>query len=180
MHTEPNLIAFHTCDSAMRRCGLTYSPAEAQGIAVGLLSSALPDPTTHWQAELYAEFDPADGLAKECRTLLDKLYATTATQLTDPGFELQLFLPEAAAGLTAIALRDWARGFLFGFGLAGATLTASLTDESQTLLNDLYEIAQLDIEGITEDEDAQEALVEIEEYLRMMALSLHAEQHTNP
>lgn len=177
MPTQSTPITYHHCDAAMRRCGLTFSAAEAQGIAVGLISSALSDPATQWQTELYAEFDPADGLAQACQALLDQLYDITAQQLADPGFELHLFLPEAAAGLTAQALRDWAQGFLYGFGLAGEALT--LSNENQDLLNDLYEIGQLDIDTITENEDAEEALAEIEEYLRMMALSLHAEQHTS-
>ena len=178
MPTQPDQITYHHCDAAMRRCGLTFSATEAQGIAVGLISSAQPDPITDWQTELYAEFDPADALAQECRTLLDKLYAVTAEQLADPGFELQLLLPEAGTALVAIALRDWVQGFLFGFGLAGETL--ALSDENQALLNDLYEIGQLDVDTITEDEGAEEALAEIEEYLRMIALSLHAERHSTP
>jgi uncharacterized protein YgfB (UPF0149 family) len=180
MHTNSHPISFPACDAAMRRCGLTFSPAEAQGIAVGLLSSAQQDPGPVWQIELYTDFDPADGLAQECRALLDKLYDAAAAQLADPGFELHLFLPDAAAGLTALALRDWAQGFLFGFGLAGESLSAALSSEGQELLSDLYGIAQLDIEAIAEGDDTQEALVEIEEYLKLAALSLHAEQHTNP
>ena len=132
----------------MRRCQFAFSPAEAQGMAVGLLASGQSDPAVLWQAELYAELAADDLLARECRTLLDQVYTTVAQQIADPGLILQLFLPEAAPDAIVMALRDWAQGFLFGLGFAGSELENSLSDDGRELLQQVYEIAQLDVSTI--------------------------------
>jgi len=162
----------------MRRCRLVSAPAEAQGIAVGLLTGGLPDPVAAWQAELYAELATGDLLAQECRTLLDAVYTTVVQQIADPGLTLQLFLPEAAPEALGIALRDWAQGFLFGLGLAGDRLEASLSQDGRELLQQVYEVAQLDIERIAQDDSVHEDLMQIEEFLRIAALSLYTERQS--
>ncbi|MEM6405314.1 MAG: UPF0149 family protein [Pseudomonadota bacterium] len=168
-------LSYAACEAAMQRCQFAFVPAEAQGIAVGLLASGQSDPAAMWQAELYADLAADDLLAQECRALLDAVYATTSQQIGDPGITLQLFLPEAAPELMVAALRDWAQGFLFGFGLAGA-VEASLSDDGRELLQHVYEVAQLDTSRIAQDESVQEGLMQIEEFLRVAALSLYTER----
>jgi uncharacterized protein YgfB (UPF0149 family) len=160
----------------MRRCQFAFSPAEAQGIALGLLASGQSDPARLWQAELYAELAEDDLLAQECRTLLDAVYAAAAEQIADPGLKLQLFLPEAAPEALVTALRDWAQGFLFGLGFAGKGLDTSLSADGRELLQQVYEIAQLDTSTIVQDESVHEDLVQIEEFLRIAAYSLYTER----
>lgn len=165
-------VSFATCDAALQRCGVALSAAEAHGFAVGLMSSACPEPEAAWAAELYVDLDPADGLAQECRTLLDGLYSAVVAQMADPEMGLQLGIPETGA---TVALRDWAQGFLYGVGLAGQELEASLSPEAREMLRDVYEIAQLDVYRAPEDEATAAAQVEIEEYLRVVAFSIQAE-----
>ncbi len=162
----------------MRRCRFAFAPAEAHGIAVGLLSSGQADPTAVWQAELYTELATDDLLAQECRALLDRVYATVAQQIADPGLTLRLFLPEAAPEAIVIALRDWAQGFLFGLGLAGDRLEASLSNDGRELLQQVYEVAQLDVSRMAQDEAVYEDLMQIEEFLRVAAVSLYAERQS--
>jgi uncharacterized protein YgfB (UPF0149 family) len=100
--------------------------------------------------------------------------------MRDLNFGLQLFLPPA--GLegydTAAALRDWAQGFLYGFGLAGkASASQRLSAEGQEALRDFYEIGHMDALREAPDEEAQQALAEIEEYLRVAAMLIHEDMH---
>ncbi len=162
----------------MRRCRFAFAPTEAHGIAVGLLTGGQSDPAAAWQTELYAELAADDLLAQECRALLDTVYATVAQQIADPGLTLQLFLPDAAPEAMVIALRDWAQGFLFGLGLAGDGLETSLSQDGRELLQQVYEVAQLDVDRLTRDESVHEDLMQIEEFLRIAALSLYAERQS--
>jgi len=162
----------------MRRSGLPFSPTEAHAIAIGMFSGGVADARQQWHAAVYAELDPNDALAQECKALLDELFAAAKQQATDVEFGLQLFMPPAGASYTAaMALRDWAQGFLYGFGLAGEQAAQRLSAEGQEALRDFYEIAQLDAEAEQPGEDDQAALMEIEEYMRVAAMLIFEDMH---
>ena len=72
------------------------------------------------------------------------------------------------------ALVDWCRGFLGGFGLAGTTAHAKLSDEAQEMLRDLGNIAGSSFDFGNEDED-EDALIEVQEFVRVGAMLLHTE-----
>ena len=172
-------LDYASCFDAMRRAGLPFTPSEAHAIAIGLLSGAVTDRDTQWQNAVYAELDPNDALAQECRTQLDELYAAAGEQMRDEAFGLQLFVPdEGFAGVHASgALRDWAQGFLYGFGLAGKTAAKRLSAEGREALQDFYEIAQLEVDAGDLAEDEQQALTEIEEYMRVAAMLVYEDMH---
>ena len=168
------------CLDAMRRCKLTFSPSEAQAIAAGLLAGNLADRDAQWSAAMYADLDPNDALAQECRDCLDAIYQVAAEQMRDTDFGLELFLPpqEVVDYDPASALRDWAQGFLFGFGLAGEARAATLlSPEGQEALRDFYEIGNMEVPGGPVGEEEEQALAEIEEYLRVAAMLIHEDMH---
>lgn len=158
----------------MARAGLPYAAAEAQGIACGLLCAAI-DADASWASEVYADFDPADALAGECRTLLDGLLHWTRAGLRDDAAQLQLVLPDGSAQQRGAALCDWSQGFLFGFGLGGREVMACLSPQGAEALRDIAEIAQLAIAGIAGGEEDEQSLMELEEYLRVVAMLIHDE-----
>jgi len=164
----------------MRRCQLPFSPSEAQAVAVGLLAGAVGDREQHWANAMYAELDPDDALAQECRACLDSLYRATGEAMQGLDFGLQLFLPPAdceSYGL-GMALRDWAQGFLYGFGLAGEkAASAHLSQEGREALHDFYEIGNLDVTAESSDEEEQAAISEIEEYLRVASMLIYEDMH---
>ncbi len=167
---------------AMRRVGLSFSPSEAQGIAAGLLAGDVPEPERHWADTLYADFAEGDALAGEARALLDRLYRATEAQLADAGFALELWLPGEAVAAEGYdvpeGLRDWVQGFLYGFGLVGEQASRErLSDEGREALHDLYEIGRLAVPEGTLDEEEQQALAELEEYIRVAVMTLHADMH---
>ncbi len=163
--------------AAMQRCGLTQSPAEAQGFALGLAVVKADDPLVRWQQELYADFDPADVLAGECRDLLDRVFADVFAAEPADSLQLVLLLPENIVVDSARvgAVRDWCQGFLYGFGLGGARPEGRLSEQSRELLRDITEITRLDVDDVENDEEHQSALIEIEEYLRVGVLLLRDE-----
>ena len=172
-------LDYVSCFEAMRRCKLTFSPTEAHAIAVGLLVGDVPAPEQQWAASMYADLDPADALAQECRHCLDQLFQTTIGQAGDLGPGLQLFMPPQVLNEydERMALRDWAQGFLYGFGLAGQANAARLSPEGQEALRDFYEIGNMEIAAQAPDEEEQQALAEIEEYVRVAAMLIHEDMH---
>jgi uncharacterized protein YgfB (UPF0149 family) len=172
-------LDYSSCFDAMRRAGLPFSPSEAHAIAIGLLSGAVADRDVQWQNAVYAELDPNDALATECRAVLDDVYAAAREQMRDEAFGLQLFVPdEGFAGVPCTsALRDWAQGFLYGFGLAGKRAAQRLSVEGREALQDFYEIARLEVDAGDPAEDEQQALTEIEEYMRVAAMLVYEDMH---
>lgn len=168
----PEPIDFVACVDAMRRAGLPFSPTEAHAIAIGMLAGQVADRDAFWQAEMYAELDPADVLAQECRAQLEEVRALAEADMDDVEFGLKLLLPPEgyAEYIRPMALRDWARGFLYGFGLAGEGIAAQLSEEGREALGDFYNISQLDAEQEDISEEDEEAMSEIEEYMRVAAM----------
>ncbi len=110
------------------------------------------------------------------QALLDRLVKQCETDLADPELGFEPILPDDDRPLTerAEAMVEWCQGFLGGFGLAGATAHAKLSEEAQEILRDLGAIAgsSFDFEDEAEDEDA---LIEVQEFVRVAAMLLQTE-----
>lgn len=156
---------------AAQRAGLGVEPSELHGALCGWLAGG-GENAANWPAKVLAD----DTLpAPEANTALDDLRLTSAAQLADRGFGFELLLPELDGAPTerAEALFDWCRGFLGGFGLAvGAR--PPLSEEAEEALHDLARLAQAAPESGDDDED-EDALAEIEEFVRVAVLLLHGD-----
>ena len=155
--------------AALQRCGAAVQgPAEVQGFALGLLLAGVDEPRKVWQRELYSDFDPQDVLARECRVLLDRLFASVFDGEPGEPLQLTLLLPQdiVVDAQRLAAVRDWCQGFLFGFGLGGDAAAARLSAPASELLRDIGEFTRLDIEDAEDTQENRAALIEIEEYLR--------------
>ena len=117
----------------------------------------------------------ADPDAPAPGSVLERLREATVGQLEDRSFGFELLLPEEDASLSARsgALFAWCRGFLGGFGLA-AGASPPLSEEGTEALADLARLAAATPQDDGDDEDEQ-ALAEIEEFVRVAALLLHGD-----
>ncbi len=111
--------------------------------------------------------------------LLGELHDACVAHLGDLDMGLEPLLPDDARPLRerTDALVDWTRGFLGGFGLAGAQ-SAQLSDDGREVLRDLGTIAtsRLTLDDADDAADAEEnAQMELVEYVRVGAMLLHAE-----
>lgn len=156
----------------MRRSNIPFSPSEAHGIAIGMISANVPDRDAVWVTDLYADLDDNDALAAEARAQLDSLYLAAQEEIADAEFAMTLFLPEGLVEgyNVTMGLRDWTQGFLYGFGLAGKESAERLSDEGKEALRDFYEISKLDAELGDLAEEDQQAQSEVEEYVRVAAI----------
>jgi uncharacterized protein YgfB (UPF0149 family) len=155
--------------AAARDAGLATDAAELHGALCGWIAGG-GSPGPDWPAQVFA--DP--GLPP-ARGPLAALAQATAAQFGDRDFGFELLMPPADASLQerSGALFDWCRGFLGGFGLA-AGAEPPLSGEAREALADLARLAgaQPQDDGDEEDEDA---LAEIEEFVRVAALLLHGD-----
>ncbi|MGB5252831.1 MAG: UPF0149 family protein [Sedimenticolaceae bacterium] len=168
---ENALPDYASVAAAIGRCGVPQGPSEVQGFALGLFAAGVPEAHRVWQQELYSDFDPKDVLAGECRTILERVFASVFA--TPAAINTHtLLLPEDivvdAARLAAV--RDWCQGFLYGFGLGGEAAAQRLSPQARELLADIAEVTRLDTASVSDSKENQSALIEIEEYLRVGAV----------
>lgn len=156
--------------------GLAIDPGELHGALCGWLAGGGSN-APNWIAAVMAD----DSLPPEAAdSALARLRSATAAQLADRDFDLQLLLPDADASLAERSggLFAWCRGFLGGFGLA-AGRDPELSEESREALADLARFAAATPQEDGDEEDEQ-ALVEIEEFVRVTALLLHGDRVLGP
>jgi uncharacterized protein YgfB (UPF0149 family) len=167
-----------SCDYAtlageFSRVGILMTPAEAQGMAFALVSAQVRDANALWEQLLLSDVDTEQ--LDDCRAALDELYTDAERQLAADDFTVRLCLPagdQASAMARASALRDWCRGYLYGLGLAGQAAFTALGAEARDAVHDLNEIAQLDAAGVQGADADEAALVELEEYLRVVLVAI--------
>jgi len=165
-------------DAEIRHLQLAMPGSELHGGLSGWLAGG-GDDAVAWLAPVLADTTlpaPASGSA------LDRLRVATANQLEDRDFTFALLLPEDGEPLSvrSAALFDWCRGFLGGFGLAAGE-RASLSEEGNEALADLARLAAAQPDPDDEDDAVEEdALTEIEEFVRVAALLLHGDAALGP
>jgi len=169
--STPDLPAVTLLDAEIRNLSLSVTASELHGSLCGWLAGGGAS-ERGWLAKVQADAtlpEVADGSA------LDGMRLASAAQLADRSFEFELLLPDADASLSerSGALFDWCRGFLGGFGLA-AGAAESLSDDSREALTDLAKLAAAQPQDDGDEED-EEALVELEEFVRVAALLLHGD-----
>ena len=173
--TANGLMGHDDIDALIMRLRLGTEPSELHGSLCGYLAGGGSLRNTTVLAALQLDGE-ATQPGPDDQAQLDRLAKQCETELADPELGFEPLLPEDDRPLTerAEAMVDWCRGFLGGFGLAGASAHAQLSDEAQEILRDLGTIAAsaFDFGNETEDEDA---LIEVQEFVRVGAMLLHTE-----
>jgi uncharacterized protein len=152
-------------------CTLSCSAAEAHGIYCGLIATGADAPQARWLAELLPSDAEADTDAAARRDALTRLAKATDAALADAEQAFHPLLPAEDRPLPerATAVHGWARGLLYGLGIANLD-QAKLAPETREVLDDLMEITRMDLDAIDEDTDNEAALAEVLEFLRVAAL----------
>jgi uncharacterized protein YgfB (UPF0149 family) len=163
-------------DALVVRLRLGVDASELHGSLCGYLAGGAAAHGGNLLEVLQLEGAEAPVLAPADQAALDALLAQCRAALDDDelGFEALLPADDRPLAERAEAVGQWCRGFLGGFGLAGAAAHAGLSDDAREVLRDFATIAgaSLDFGDAAEDEDA---LIELQEFLRVGALTLHAE-----
>lgn len=173
-------VSYSELGDALARAQAGVGASDVHGSLAGYICGGGSADARHWFEAL--EFDHGeDDPATLPPDLLERLYRQCASWLADPELGFQPLLPETETSLDARAeaLIEWCRGFLGGFGLAGAGHRGALSREAQEILADFATIAGTHFE-YAGNEDDEAALAEVIEFIRVGALLLHAELHAAP
>jgi uncharacterized protein YgfB (UPF0149 family) len=158
------------------RCNLGTSVSEFHGSLVGFISAGGAFTAGNVLAALSFEADPAPNADESA--MLERLRHQTEEGLADFELGFMPWIPDDESPLHARVegLADWTRGFLGGFGLGGTPESAkTLSEDAREIIRDMAALASTEV-TLDEDVDGDEAsLVELEEYVRIGALTLHAE-----
>jgi hypothetical protein len=116
--------------------------------------------------------DPRPGFMN----IMLQLFTATHAQLADDLLRMGLWLPgdEDSLDQRTAALGQWCTGFLAGLGGVKGGLE-NLSEDAREALQDLREIAQAETGDGVNEEDEEEAFVQIVEYLRVVTLLLREE-----
>lgn len=154
--------------------GSVVSPSELHGVLVGQLAAGKRFSQRQWLSEAcqLLEVDKPDDavLQKE----LYEFYQQTLFQLEDENMSYAILLPDDEDTdfnelLSLVAA--WCGGFLAGLALAGKK---QFDEETTEVLQDFAGISQL-VEEDDVDEESQQAMFDVIEYIRVASLSLFLE-----
>ncbi len=144
--------------------------AEVHGVMCGMLAGGMPLENREWLEPMADFINQGDALAAEVKGELLQLFNSTCQQLLDADFALVLCLPDDAAPINerGQALINWIQGFMLGFGLHQNDLTKCSEDVKEAL-EDFSDIVRMD-EQMAEDEESEQALFEVIEYVRISTM----------
>ena len=173
---SPALPPLHEIEDASRALGLGVGASELHGSLCGWLAGGGGD-GSDWLGRVLAD-DAQPSVVED--SALDRMAKASAAQFEDDNFGFALLLPDNDAGLAerSGALFEWCRGFLGAFGLA-AGKDPPLSEEGREALADIARLAAAKPQEDGDEED-EEALVEIEEFVRVATLLLHGDCALGP
>lgn len=173
----PNALpALPDIDDACRDLGLAVPASELHGSLCGWLAGG-GAASADWLARVLVD----DGLPPPAAdSALDRLRRTSVAQLEDRSFGFALLIPgeDTSLATRSGALFDWCRGFIGAFGLA-AGADPPLSEEGREALADLARLAAATAQEDGDEED-EDALTEIVEFVRVAALLLHGDCALGP
>ncbi|GAB2874644.1 UPF0149 family protein [Microbulbifer echini] len=168
---------FEQLANAILSAGGQVDPSELHGFTCGILAAGAEPDKKRWQSELAALLDVEAVPADLDRDLL-QLAEESRKQLGGSDFSFQLVLCDDEDIVSrTLALGHWCAGFLHGFGIGGAKV--KLLPTSEEALKDIGAIAQVDADHVDASEEAEQQLIELQEYVRVAVLNIFTEVRGN-
>jgi len=152
------------------------SPSELHGMLCGQLARPEEIDEHSWLTGAATFLEQPHFESDEAKTLLLEMFVTTRQQLTASGFELLMLLPDDDVDISdrAESLGRWCLGFVTGIGAA----RTALTEDGRETLDDVEKISQIDEQSLENDEEHEQDLMQLVEYVRMAAIMLYSELHS--
>lgn len=172
-------LTYARFETALGKASLGIGASELHGLLAGYLCGGGDAEGRHVLKALELESNDAP-VDEALAALLDEACPWCREQLDGLHLGFAPLLPPDSRPLAerADAVVEWTRGFLGGFGLAGARAEI-LSDDGREVLRDLGTIAasQLTLETSSEAdaEDDESALMELVEFVRVGAMLLRTE-----
>ena len=153
-------------------------PSELHGVLCGRLAAGTRIEEQQWLAMVCEHMGLADQAMEESDDLAPFMYGAyeKPAQLQSSEMTFEPLLPDDdyAIEQRLEALIAWVRGFLEGMALAAGASLGQAPDEIRELIEDMVAISQLSEDEESDDESEQQ-LLEITEYVRLGALAVFTE-----
>ena len=155
--------------------------AECHGVLCGMICGENGNTAQDFLAHL-STLELAVDAGTALHDAMIEAFESTVQQLADAELRFNLWLPDDEQPLDerTQALAQWCTGFLAGLGVGGPL--EKLSQEAAEALGDLQQIARAgfsapsdDAEEMSQDEENEQAFVEIVEYVRVVTLILREE-----
>ncbi len=163
--TEAHLPDYESLKGQLQNSALPIEVAELHGLMVGLLASGHIE---GWTTRLSEFLLDGEHWPQESQRWLKSLWSGTQLQLSEGQFEFQVLLPsdDEPVAERADALVKWISSYLVGFA-CGMPNLKQCSDDLQEVIGDLTKMTNMATDIDTDDEEHEQALVEIVEYLRV-------------
>ncbi|MCG7198333.1 UPF0149 family protein [Marinobacter pelagius] len=154
-------------------------PSELHGVLCGRLAAGSRIEEPEWLSMVCEHMGLPEAAAEESDDLapfMNRAYDQTLALLQSADMNFHPLLPDDdyAIEQRLEALVAWVRGFLEGMALAAGESLGQAPDEIRELIEDMVAISQLS-EDEEADEESEQQLLEITEYVRLGALAVFTE-----
>lgn len=171
-----NLPDFYALEDALLRLDADFSAAEVHGI----LCAVLGINHDYDKATLLAHLIKGDAMDfhfQETTKLLEALYNDSRHRLNSGDMQFNLLLPDDQddQAQRLLALQKWCQGFAFGLALSGLGSMNELPDDSKEWVQDVIKIGASGEFDLDDEEASEQALLDLEEFLRVGMLMLNEE-----
>lgn len=171
MSTSLSLPTYQETANALASMEAEFHPSQIHGLICGFICGTSGKANIPWQKMI-----GGNKKNQEAVNLFERLYEFSYQQMSEFSFEFSLLLPEddTAIGTRTEALGLWCQGFITGLNQTSVNLD-NISDEAIETLEDITEIAQVNFEEMTENEEDETAYFELIEYARLAALMMYNE-----
>ncbi len=154
-------------------------PSELHGVLCGRLAAGARIQEPEWLTMVCEHMGLPGSAAEESDDLapfMNRAYDQTLALLKSADMSFHPLLPDDDYAIEhrLEALVAWVRGFLEGMALSAGEALGQAPDEIRELIEDMVAISQLS-EDEEADEESEQQLLEITEYIRLGALAVFTE-----
>ncbi len=151
--------------------------SECHGFLCGLFCASNSIAADLWREHLLAGIDDAVNVY-DCFAILEKLANQVKTEVLSEDISFDLLLPDDQTAISerSKALAEWCSGFASGLGIGGMAEKQKLNDECDEFVKDVISISRMET-SVEDGEEAEIAIFEIIEYIRVGTIMLHQEWH---
>jgi hypothetical protein len=170
-------------EELLYRIDAAMGAADAHGALCGMICARGTIELSEWVDHVIGEQEQGNELLHDVVHKLSELHQSTLEMMNDATGDFKLLLMDDDDPLAerVETLAAWCQGFIYGLAAGGIKEGSELPEDTAELLKDMIEISRaghdVDDTGVEEsdDNDDEEAYMEIEEYVRMGVLLIYEE-----
>lgn len=170
-------------EELLYRIDAAMGAADAHGALCGMICARGTIELSEWVDHVIGEQEQGNELLHDVVHKLSELHQSTLEMMNDATGDFKLLLMDDDDPLAerVETLAAWCQGFIYGLAAGGIKEDSQLPEDTAELLKDMIEISRaghdVDDTGVEEsdDNDDEEAYMEIEEYVRMGVLLIYEE-----